>query len=107
MTLSPGQIVAGVEGTVTVSRGLASSLDQAIGQLLNSETGILTAADDGYDKQVESVQKSIDRQKTLFDLQEASIRKQFQTLESAISQMNATSSYLGGQLSSLPKLSSS
>jgi flagellar hook-associated protein 2 len=106
VTLSPGQVIAGVEGTVTVSRGLASSLDQAIGQLLNSETGILTAADDGYDKQVESVQKSIDRQKTLFDLQEASIRKQFQALESAISQMNATSSYLGGQLSSLPRLSS-
>ena len=106
VTLSPGQVIAGVEGTVTVSRGLASSLDQALGQLLNSETGILTAADDGYDKQVESVQKSIDRQKTLFDLQEASIRKQFQALESAISQMNATSSYLGGQLSSLPKLSS-
>jgi flagellar hook-associated protein 2 len=106
VTLSPGQVIAGVEGTVTVSRGLASSLDQALGQLLNSETGILTAADDGYDKQVESVQKSIDRQKTLFDLQEASIRKQFQALESAISQMNATSSYLGGQLSSLPRLSS-
>ncbi len=106
VTLSPGQVIAGVEGTVTVSRGLASALDQAIGQLLNSETGILTAADDGYDKQIESVQKSIDRQKTLFDLQEASIRKQFQALESAISQMNATSSYLGGQLSSLPKLSS-
>jgi flagellar hook-associated protein 2 len=52
------------------------------------------------------LQKSIDRQKTLFDLQEASIRKQFQALESAISQMNATSSYLGGQLSSLPRLSS-
>ena len=106
ITLSPGQVTAGIEGTVTVSRGLASSLDQMLGQLLNSETGILTSVDDSYDKQVESAQQSIDRQKTLFDLQEASIRQQFQTLESAISQMNATSSYLGGQLANLPQLSS-
>ena len=106
VTLSPGQVTAGVEGTVTVSRGLASSLDQMLGQILNSETGILTSVDDSYDRQVESVQQSIDRQKKIFDLQEASIRKQFQGLESAISQMNATSSYLGGQLANLPKLSS-
>ena len=91
---------------MTVSRGLASSLDQMLGQILNSETGILTSVDDSYDRQVESVQQSIDRQKKIFDLQEASIRKQFQGLESAISQMNATSSYLGGQLANLPKLSS-
>ena len=105
VSLVPGQVVAGIEGTVTVSRGLASSLDQVLGQILNTESGILTSADDGYDRQIESVQKSIDRQKTVFDLQEASIRKQFQALESAISQLNATSSYLGGQLSSLPQIS--
>jgi len=107
ITLTPAQVVAGAEGTITVSRGLASSLDQALGKILNTETGILNSVDDGYDKQIESVQKSIDRQKTIFDLQEASIRQQFQALESAISQMNATSSYLGGQLASLPQIANS
>ncbi len=105
VTLGPGQVVSGIEGTVQVSRGLASLLDQALSQILNVETGILSSVDDGFDSQIESVQKSIDRQKSLFDLQEASIRKQFQTLETAISQMNATSSYLGGQLASLPQIS--
>jgi flagellar hook-associated protein 2 len=104
VTLTPGQVVAGIEGTVTVSRGLASSLDQVIGQLINTETGILTSVDDGFTRQIESVDKSIERQTTLFDLQEASIRQQFQALETAISQMNATSSYLGGQLASLPQI---
>jgi flagellar hook-associated protein 2 len=105
ITLSPSDIVAGAEGTITVSRGLASSLDQVVGKLLNNEDGLLTSVDDGFDGQLKSLQTSIDRQKKLFDLQEQSIRKQFQALETAISQLNATSSYLGGQLANLPQIS--
>lgn len=105
ITLSPSDIVAGAEGTITVSRGLASSLDQVVGKLLNNEDGLLTSVDDGFDGQLKSLQTSIDRQTKLFDLQEQSIRKQFQALETAISQLNATSSYLGGQLANLPQIS--
>ena len=105
ITLSPSDIVAGAEGTLTVSRGLASSLDQVVGKLLNNEDGLLTSVDDGFDGQLKSLQTSIDRQTKLFDLQQQSIRKQFQALETAISQLNATSSYLGGQLANLPKIS--
>lgn len=106
VTLSPSEVVAGAEGTITVSRGLASSLDQALGKLLDNENGLLTSVDDGFDGQLKSLQTSIDRQKKLFDIQQESIRKQFQALETAISQLNSTSSYLGGQLANLPKISS-
>ena len=106
ITLSSSEVIAGAEGTITVSRGLASSLDQVLGKLLNNEDGLLTSVDDGFDGQLKSLQTSIDRQTKLFDLQEQSIRKQFQALETAISQLNATSSYLGGQLANLPQISS-
>jgi flagellar hook-associated protein 2 len=105
ITLSPSEVVAGAEGTLTVSRGLASSLDQVLGKLLDNEDGLLTSVDDGFDGQLKSLQTSIDRQTKLFDLQQQSIRKQFQALETAISQLNSTSSYLGGQLANLPKIS--
>ena len=105
ITLSPSEVVAGAEGTLTVSRGLASSLDQVLGKLLDNEDGLLTSVDDGFDGQLKSLQTSIDRQTKLFDLQQQSIRKQFQALETAISQLNATSSYLGGQLANLPQIS--
>jgi flagellar hook-associated protein 2 len=105
ITLSPSEVVAGAEGTLTVSRGLASSLDQVLGKLLDNEDGLLTSVDDGFDGQLKSLQTSIDRQTKLFDIQQQSIRKQFQALETAISQLNATSSYLGGQLANLPKIS--
>lgn len=103
--LLPSEVVSGAEGTITVSRGLASSLDQVLGKLLDTEDGLLSSVDDGFDGQLKNVQTSIDRQKAIFDRQEASIRKQFQALESAISQLNSTSSYLGGQLANLPKIS--
>ena len=105
ITLSPSEVVAGAEGTLTVSRGLASSLDQVLGKLLDNEDGLLASVDDGFDGQLKSLQTSIDRQTKLFDLQQQSIRKQFQALETAISQLNSTSSYLGGQLANLPKIS--
>lgn len=105
ITLSPSEVVAGAEGTLTVSRGLASSLDQVLGKLLDNDDGLLTSVDDGFDGQLKSLQTSIDRQTKLFDIQQQSIRKQFQALETAISQLNATSSYLGGQLANLPQIS--
>ncbi len=107
VTLTPAQVVSGVEGTMAVSRGLASSLDQVLGKMLDTDNGLLNSVDDGFDGQLENIQNSIDRQKELFDLQEQSIREQFQALETAISQMNATSSYLGAQLASLPAVSTS
>lgn len=104
ISLTQSQVIAGSEGTVTVSRGLASSLDLVLGRFLDSEKGLMSAVGSGFNAQLDSIQKSIDRQKTIFDLQEASIRKQFQALETAISQMNATSSYLGAQLANLPRM---
>lgn len=104
VTLTPAQVVAGIDGTIKVSRGLASSLDQTLGKLLDNKNGLLSSVDDGFDGQLKSLQSSIDRQTKLFGLQEASIRKQFQALETAISQLNSTSSYLGGQLASLPQI---
>ncbi len=106
VTLSPAQIVVGAEGTMKVSRGLASSLDQVLGDLLEVQDGLLASVDDGFDLQLKSFQTSIDRQKATFDRQQANLLKQFQAMESAISQLQSTSSYLGGQLASLPKIGS-
>ena len=102
VTLTPAQILAGPEGTVTVSRGLASMLDQMLGELLHTEDGLLTSVDDGFDAQLRNMQTTIDRQKASFDRQQESLIRQFTALESAISQMQSTSSYLGAQLANLP-----
>ncbi|MBL8810252.1 MAG: flagellar filament capping protein FliD [Planctomycetaceae bacterium] len=106
VTLTSSQVSSGVEGSLTVTRGLASALDQVLGDLLDVEDGLLTSIDDGYTSQLESIQASIDRQQATFDRQKESLLTQFQALETAISQMQATGNYLSAQLANLPSLSS-
>ena len=64
----------------------------------------MASVDDGFDLQLKSFQTSIDRQKATFDRQQENLLKQFQAMESAISQLQSTSNYLGGQLASLPQI---
>jgi len=105
VTLTPGQVGSGVEGSLTVTRGFASSLDQVLGELLDVEDGLLASIDDGFTDQLDSIQASIDRQKATFDRQKESLLVQFQALETAISQMQSTGNYLSSQLANLPSLS--
>ncbi len=102
VTLAPNQVVVGAEGTVTVSRGLTSALDQELSKMLNNSTGLLSSVNTRYDTQLSTLQSSIDRQKSLFDAQTANLQKQFTALETAISQLQSTSNYLGSQLANLP-----
>ncbi len=103
VTLTPAQVTAGVEADVTVTRGVAASLDKILGDLLKPDTGILATSDDGFDGQIDSIQKTIDRQKGIFDRAQASLLKQFATLETAISQLNSTSSFVNSQLAGITK----
>ena len=101
VTLGSGQVTAGSEGDVTVTRGIASKLDQLLGKMLDPVTGDLKAVDDQFEARIEQFQKSIDRQKALFDAQEARIRAQFTAMEAAVQQLQNTAGILGSQLQAL------
>ncbi len=101
VNLETGQISSGVEGQITITRGLGATLDKLMGELLDPENGAISAADDGFDGQIDSIQKSLDRQKGIFDRQQAELLKQFSTLESALGQLQSTGSLLSAQLASL------
>jgi flagellar hook-associated protein 2 len=102
--LASSQVVAGPEADVLVTRGLGATLDEVIGGILDSETGILNTVDEGFDEQIASIQSSIDRQQAAFEREQESLIEQFVALESAIAQLNSTSSFLSSQLASLPSL---
>jgi flagellar hook-associated protein 2 len=101
ISLSPGQVVAGPEASVTVTRGVAARLDQLLGSILDSVTGSIKQVEDRFDQTADDIQKSIDRQNARFEAAQESLIKQFTALESAISALQTTSSYLTSQLSSL------
>jgi flagellar hook-associated protein 2 len=95
---SSSQVVAGAEAEITVTAGLGSSLDRLIGDLLDTENGAFTTADKAFTQQAESIQKTIDRQSATFSRQQTELLKQFAALESALSTLKSTSSFVASQL---------
>ena len=104
VSLAPAQVVAGVEGELTITRGFGARLDQLIGDLLDSETGRVQTVDDGFTEQIDGIQASIDRQTAVFEDQQQDLIAQFVALERAIGELQTTSSFLASQFSQLGKI---
>lgn len=123
-TLASIGITTSATGALQVdSAKLTKALDedpQGLAQLFGSEGGVAarlytqlddrlkTAGDiEGRNTQLKSELKDIDRDKEAFNLRmaqvEARYRKQFTALDSLLSQMQSTSSYLVQQLANMPK----
>src|SRR4029079_6556267 len=62
VALTSSQVVTGPEASLTVTRGVASRLDQVLGKLLDSTTGRVKQVEDSFDDQADDIQKVIDRQ---------------------------------------------
>lgn len=104
VTLDAAAVVAGVEAELTVTRGVAATLDKAIGDLISADTGLLSTLDAGFDQELESLRTSFDRQQNLFNLQQEQLIAEFVALESAMSQLQSTSSFLASQLGGISSL---
>jgi flagellar hook-associated protein 2 len=95
----------GSRGKVTFSQGYAYQLDKLVDSFLGSN-GILTSRTDGVNtsiKDIESRRVTLTRR---LETIEARYRKQFVSLDTLISSMNRTSSYLQQQLANLPTIGS-
>ncbi|WP_437206718.1 flagellar filament capping protein FliD [Planctomicrobium sp. SH664] len=103
VTLSPAQVASGATSEIRISRGLASMLDQVLVDMSSSK-GTFQAIGSTLTSQLESIQKSLDRQQATFDRQKDDITRQFTALESAIASMQNTSSLLGAQLAGLSSI---
>lgn len=101
VTLTPSQILSGHEAELTVTRGVASRVDQLLGSLLDQETGRIATENQRFDDSLENLQESIDNQQELFTIQQDALIREFVTLESLVSELQNTSSFLAGQLASI------
>lgn len=107
VTLTPSQVVSGVDATLDVNRGFAARLDEVLGNMLDSVDGDLKAADDSFEAQIEGIDDQIDAANLLFESKQESLIAQFIALESAVSTLQNTGSQLSAQLSSLSGISNS
>ncbi|TWT39835.1 Flagellar hook-associated protein 2 [Thalassoglobus neptunius] len=105
VTLTPSQVSAGADAEVTVTKGIASRLGDLISRLTRNEFGQLYTARELYDRRILTIEETIERQQAIFDEQQEDLIAQFVTLESSISELQNTSSFLASQLASVSQLS--
>lgn len=106
VTLDASQITSGVEAELTLTRGIASQLDKTIGEIVSSDSGLFSILETGFDSELESLRTAFDRQQSLFDAQREDLIAQFVALESAVSQLQSTGSFLTAQLGSISSFGS-
>lgn len=98
------------EGTISITRGIASHLDGVLNKLLQPPTdgesggGKIHTANSRYDDLIADIEESITRMNARFDAEQESLIKQFTALETAVSGFQNTASFLSSQLSSIGAL---
>jgi flagellar hook-associated protein 2 len=93
----------GARGSLRFSRGAAARLDILIGSLLEDT---IAARTDGIGATLKSIDLQRERLEARLESAEKRYRAQFIALDSMISSMSSTSSFLTQQLANLPKIGS-
>jgi flagellar hook-associated protein 2 len=90
----------GDRGTVTYTKGYASLFNDMLNQMLDT-TGAVSTRTAGLNVTLTSMQKQADDMNTRLTALQAQYRSQYSALDSLLSSMNSTSTYLTQQLARL------
>lgn len=96
----------GSRGSITFSQGFAYQLDKLVDSFLSS-SGVLTSRTDGINSSIKDIENRREALNRRLETVEARYRKQFVALDTLISSMNQTSTYLQQQLANLPTVGGS
>jgi len=106
VSLAPTQVTDTAEGTITITRGVASRLNALIDGLMDSQKGMLTSLNNSFQDQLDSIESTLTNQQSVFDKQKDQLTARFAAMESALQKLQSTSSLLGSQLQSIRNLGS-
>jgi flagellar hook-associated protein 2 len=101
VTLGQGQIGTGPVANLTVTRGIASSLNLALQKDLDPITGRLKTITENLDAQVKDIQSQIDQENTYISDKRDQLVSKFASMESTISQLQTAGSFLAQQAASV------
>lgn len=102
LALRIGGNTTGSRGDVNFTRGIGSQLEQLFVDLLDEE-GALTERIESYESRLEEVADRKAEMELRWEKVKDRYTRQFNALDTLMSQMQSTSSYLEGQLAALPK----
>jgi len=101
VTLDAAGVTAGVEGAVTVTKGVASRLSEVVNSLTKSSDGTFDRRIAAYQNQIKNITDRVTQIDELLALRRDALLKQFYDMETALGQMSSISQYLDSQLGAL------
>ena len=108
VTLNPSQIPAGgTDSTLSVTRGIASSLDNTLKGLLDPVDGAMTLIANQITKSISDAQTEVTNQTTALNTQQTALMQQFAALETVMANLQQTSNLLTSVLQGSNSSSSS
>jgi len=101
VTLTSDQIGDGTEGTIALSRGVASNLNSLLQSITLTGDGLLDRRIKSYQGQVDNLKERIEAFDERLVLRRQRLLLQFQRMEEVLGQLDAQGQYLSGQLTQI------
>ena len=101
VTLSELQLGQGDDATLTVSRGIASTLGETLDRITKSGDGVIARKTGGLQKQVENIKQQVKDFDARLVLRRQFLTTQFMQMEQTLSQLQSQSSFLDSQLQNI------
>lgn len=95
---------AGASGTVTYRQGLAAALEAVAQRISSSDEGSITLAIKGRNNSIDRMNDDIADWDVRLEQRRAGLQRQYGALEVALGKLQSQSSWLAGQISSLPQM---
>jgi flagellar hook-associated protein 2 len=83
-----------INSTVRIGTGAAVMADNKVTVMTDSYDGLFTTVKDGYDDQIEHIDDQIEAYEQRLEIRRQTLEAQYLAMEQAVSEANATSSYL-------------
>ncbi len=101
VTLTGNQLESGVEGTISVVKGLGSKLDETLENITKSIDGTIARRTAALNNQIRDINEQIEDYDERLAQRREDLYSQFLAMESALSEYQSEGSYLEQQLASI------
>jgi flagellar hook-associated protein 2 len=94
----------GARGTLTLTRGIAASVNDTLTQFLDPTNGLLTAATDGLNQSIADLKTQEDAWGPRLDALRAQYTAQYNAMDALVASLNSTGSYLTQQITAIQNM---
>ncbi|RKX25648.1 MAG: hypothetical protein DRP47_09455 [Candidatus Zixiibacteriota bacterium] len=101
ITLDPSQVGEAVEGTITITKGIAARMRDKVASYSKSGDGALDRRIKGYETQIETITKRIKEIDERLVIRREMLFKRFYEMERTLGELNSTGDFLTSQLANL------